>query len=371
MQNGKNNKNGWIVSNLFLSYQTLISPLGTTIPEHVAAFKARQTAIAIHPNAGFNQSTLPVAKIAAITNNRYDAILKMAIEALKKQTDLATLQSDETLFIVSSTKGNMDAFDTDAFQSTRTILSEELAIPHAPLIISNACISGVLAINTAADYLKTDRFKDVFIIGIDAVSDFVLFGFQSLYALSDGPCKPFDKERTGTSLGEACGIVRLSVEPTKNAVEYLGGTSSNDANHISGPSRTGEGLYRAVNRAIKLSGIQHTDIDFISAHGTGTVFNDEMESIAFGRLEMDQVPVNSMKGYFGHTLGAAGVIETIMTIVSMQENTLFESLGYSEPGTSQAIQLITSTKKAPIHIALKTASGFGGGNAALILKKQV
>lgn len=348
----------------------MISPLGTTIPEHITAFKNRETAIALLPTAGFNQTALPVAKINNIANHRYDTILGQAIDALKNSVESETLKANSSLFIVSSTKGNMDAFESDAFASTRSILTTELQLAHPPVIISNACISGVLAINIAADYIQTKRFSDVFIIGIDAVSDFVLYGFQSLFALSDGPCKPFDKHRTGTSLGEACGIVHLSNKSTKKAVEYLGGTSSNDANHISGPSRTGEGLFRAINRAVQQSKIQLTDIDFISAHGTGTIFNDEMESIAFGRLGLENVPVNSMKGYFGHTLGAAGVIETIMTIVSMQENTLFESLGFTEQGTSQAIQIIDKTQQAPIQIALKTASGFGGGNAALILKKQ-
>jgi 3-oxoacyl-[acyl-carrier-protein] synthase-1 len=156
---------------------------------------------------------------------------------------------------------------------------------------------------------------------------------------------------------------------SESAVLYKGGSSSNDANHISGPSRTGEGLVRSIEKTFKRSGFAASDIDFVSAHGTATVFNDEMESIAFGRTNLDQVPLNSMKGYFGHTLGAAGVLETIMSIVSMEHNTLFPSLGYRETGTSVPLNIIQRMESKEINTVLKTASGFGGGNASLILQK--
>ena len=154
------------------------------------------------------------------------------------------------------------------------------------------------------------------------------------------------------------------------AVLYKGGSSSNDANHISGPSRTGEGLVRSVEKTLKRSGLRASDIDFISAHGTATVFNDEMESIAFGRTNLNQVPLNSMKGYFGHTLGAAGVLETIMSIVSMEKNILFPNLGFNETGTSVPLNIIQHMEQKELNTVLKTASGFGGGNASLILQKQ-
>jgi 3-oxoacyl-[acyl-carrier-protein] synthase-1 len=243
--------------------------------------------------------------------------------------------------------------------------------PNDVIVISNACISGILAINVAADYLRFSDFDNAIVIGIDVISDFVLFGFQSLFALSGEPARPFDKNRKGLSLGEGCGIVLLSKEKSQFfSAEYLDGASSNDANHISGPSRTGEGLYRAINKTFKRASFNPSDIDFISAHGTGTLYNDEMESIAFTRCGLQHVPVNSLKGYFGHTLGAAGVIETIVCLLSLEHQLLFESKGFQELGTSQPLSIINQTHAAPISAILKVASGFGGGNAAVLIKKE-
>lgn len=351
---------------IYIESLALISPLGTSVAEHLQAFQEGKSAIQLTPNAGFQETTLPLAKCKNVEGNRYDELLRLAIKQLSAPIDFSL----RTAIIVSSTKGNMDLLPGDTFASTRAILNE--TFPNIPLVIlSNACISGVMAINTAADYLKANIYDQVVVIGIDAVSEFVSFGFQSLFALSDVPCKPFDAKRNGTSLGEACGIVLVTTKKSNHfSAVYKGGSSSNDANHISGPSRTGEGLVRSIQRTLKRSGMSTSEIDFVSAHGTATVFNDEMESIAFGRVGLDQTPINSMKGHFGHTLGAAGVIETIVSLVSMQENTLFPTYGLEELGTSVSLNMIREVVKKDVNTVLKTASGFGGGNASLILQKE-
>lgn len=188
--------------------------------------------------------------------------------------------------------------------------------------------------------------------------------------MSDERSKPFDADRKGISLGEACGVVLLSNKKGEGfSVEYCAGASSNDANHISGPSRTGEGLVRAVERTLERSGITRDAIDFISAHGTGTVYNDEMESIAFNRLGLQEKPLNSLKAYFGHTLGAAGIVEVIISMLSMEHDMLFKSLEFSEQGSNK-INIIRENESKRVNVVLKTASGFGGGNAALIVKKH-
>jgi 3-oxoacyl-[acyl-carrier-protein] synthase-1 len=247
---------------------------------------------------------------------------------------------------------------------------DEFRAVNAPLIISNACISGVMAVNTAADYLLAGKYQHIVIIGIDVLSDFVINGFQSLFALSDEPCRPFDKDRKGISLGEACGVIVLSRQKSLLAARYCGGACSNDANHISGPSRTGEGLFRAIHKTLKRAEINVGAVQFINAHGTGTLYNDEMESIAFNRLAMNHLPVNSLKGYFGHTLGAAGIIEIIACLLSMEHQILFPSLGFKNQGTSVPLNILEATCMTEINVVLKTASGFGGGNAALVLMNQ-
>jgi 3-oxoacyl-[acyl-carrier-protein] synthase I len=354
---------------IYIHYLSLVTPLGNTIEQHLEAFQKGVSGIQILEKSGFQETSIPLAKRKEISSpNRYDSLLREALE--KAMEGFSPKSLEKTAVIVSSTKGNIDLLPNDTFASTQPIIHEFL--PKSDVfIISNACISGVIAINTAADYLNAGKYEEVVVIGIDAVSEFVSYGFQSLFALSNEACKPFDKARNGTTLGEGCGIVLVSKEKVaEHAVFYKGGSSSNDANHISGPSRTGEGLVRSIEKTLNRSGLSASDIDFISAHGTATVFNDEMESIAFGRAKLSHVPLNSMKGYFGHTLGAAGVLETIMSIISMEKNLLFPNLGFQETGTSIPLNIIQSIESKELNTVLKTASGFGGGNASLILQKQ-
>ncbi len=156
---------------------------------------------------------------------------------------------------------------------------------------------------------------------------------------------------------------------TEKKIKVKGGSVSNDANHISGPSRTGEELALAVNKALAEAGTGK-QIDFISAHGTATAFNDEMEAKAFSVCGLENVQLNSMKGFFGHTLGAAGVIESVVTLESMKRNVLVPSLGYENSGVSMPLNIIRQTEKKEINTSLKTASGFGGCNAAVVFSAK-
>jgi 3-oxoacyl-[acyl-carrier-protein] synthase-1 len=148
----------------------------------------------------------------------------------------------------------------------------------------------------------------------------------------------------------------------------VGGGLSNDANHISGPSRTGEELGNAITQALVQARLSTSDIDFISAHGTATRYNDEMEAKAFTGLNLNNTLTNSMKGYFGHTLGAAGVLETVMSANSLSDNEMIATQGCEEPD-SPSINVCIKTEKRTMNVCLKTASGFGGCNAAIILQK--
>ena len=284
-----------------------------------------------------------------------------------------------TLCILSTTKGNVDIFDARTkyavepdrayLWKTASIMQQFFNLANTPLVVSNACISGVVAIIIGARLIRSGRFDHIIVCGADLVTEFVLSGFNSFLSLCAGPCKPFDKDRQGLSLGEAAGTLVLTSDRDLSAGPEIcigKGYSSNDANHISGPSRTGEGLYIAIRRAL---GTVEGKIDYISAHGTATPYNDEMESIAINRANLADVPVNSLKGYWGHTLGAAGVIETIAGIYSLRNDFLFKTLGYSESGVSQPIAVISENRRTPVHTFLKIASGFGGSNASLVITK--
>jgi len=291
------------------------------------------------------------------------------------------LNKDRTVLIVSTTKGNIDLLSPDVgeqFPSERAELpamanaiNAHFDLPHKPVVISNACISGVSAILIAKKLIRMGRYNHAIVTGGDLLTEFTLSGFQSLMAISDKPCKPYDESRNGITLGEACATVLVTNDNAlgKPGAEILGGAQSNDANHISGPSRTGEGLKIAVEKSLKTAGLSGNDLDYINAHGTATLFNDEMESIAFDRLGLSDKPLNSLKGYFGHTLGAAGLLESILTIKQLNAGGLLSSLGFEKMGVSQSLNVVKDAAKLEkSEIGLKTVSGFGGCNAAIIFK---
>lgn len=284
------------------------------------------------------------------------------------------INPDETVFILSTTKGNIEWLgqvpDERILLSTSAdIIAKELGISSKAIVISHACVSGVVAITHAARLLQSGKYKNAIVTGCDRFSRFVLNGFQSFQAIADEPCRPFDAARKGINLGEAAGTIILSVNNEMPLAEILGGSTSNDANHISGPSRTGEELALAITRALTESNISPSQVDIISAHGTATLYNDEMEAKAFAAAGILHSPVHSFKGYIGHTLGAAGVVETAMLIQAMQHQQLIPSPGYTENGVSEQLNITAQTQPAKINYALKTASGFGGCNATLVIGK--
>jgi 3-oxoacyl-[acyl-carrier-protein] synthase I len=291
--------------------------------------------------------------------------------------------NQRTLLVISTTKGNIDLLENRykaIFSHKRLylwelgrVIQQFFGFVHPPVIISNACISGLVAVMTATRYIRSGAFDQVVVTGGDIATEFVISGFQSFQALSQSPCKPFDANRSGLSLGEGCGTMVLSSKPSKTAetsIRVTGSATSNDANHISGPSRTGEELGSAISQAMMQAGLTPDDIGYISAHGTATPFNDEMEAKAIEISGLLHAPLNSLKGYWGHTLGAAGIIESIAATASMKENILFRSAGFETLGVPANLNVISNHQPAEINTCLKTASGFGGCNAAIIYQKE-
>ena len=311
----------------------------------------------------------------------YTRLEQMFLVSLNRTIKASDIKlTDRVGLIISTTKGNIDTLDPGhpltperAYLGTvGGIIKEYFGFKTEPIVLSNACVSGILAISVAKRFIAQGTFDQVFIVGGDVVTPFILSGFQSFQALSDRPCKPYDKQRSGINIGEAAASVLVTRNPLNLApesIEILGDGSCNDANHISGPSRTGEGLYRSILSAFREAEITAAEIDYISAHGTATIFNDEMEAIALDRLQLGKVPLNSLKGYFGHTLGASGLLETIVGMHSLYHNTLYTSLGFEELGVSRPLQVITENTPKELNLFLKTASGFGGCNTAAVFRK--
>ena len=355
----------------YIGAELIISPLGKTAEENWTAMMDNRSGISLIPNAGFDHRSVYLSKITKLTGaGKFASLIIQAIETVKCEIDEFILLSARTIFIISSTKGDPEQIK-NPFNAAISAIQQRCNLANRPLIISNACISGIVAINTAHNLINAGLYDHAVVIGCDVLSDFIIYGFQSLFAIGDAPCKPFDAARNGISIGEGCGAVVISGSENvyKTApFQLLAGTTANDANHISGPSRTGEGLFRSVRKTMEKNGITVDELGFISAHGTATVFNDEMESNAFDRLNINHVPLNSLKGYFGHTLGAAGVIETAGCLQMLRNGILLKSLGFYEPGTSKPLNIVAKNTNADLKTILKTASGFGGGNASLIIR---
>ena len=235
-------------------------------------------------------------------------------------------------------------------------------------IISNACISGVSAITVARRLILSGKYDNAIVVGADAQNRFITSGFASFKSLSPERCLPYDAARCGLNLGEAAGAMLLTRVNADGLVSIDGGWITDDANHISGPSRTGDGLFLAMRGAMSEAGIDASEVAALQMHGTATAYNDEMESKAAALAGLDNVPVQSLKPYFGHTMGASGVIETIIAAEELRNGIFIGTKGYSESGVSVRLDVSADnrTLDGAGHI-LKTASGFGGTNAAVLL----
>ncbi|MBK7183529.1 MAG: beta-ketoacyl synthase [Bacteroidetes bacterium] len=384
--------------NVFVAADNIISPLGFSSKVNFDNLKQMKTGVQFFENSSFSNEPVHAAIIdeATIeaefqklhTTENYTKLEKLAILSIQNalnENKAIDIISTKTLVVFSSTKGNIDLLDSKSaakFDKKRLLLWETANViarhfgnPNTPIIISNACISGVLALILAKRLLEENQYENIVVVGVDLISHFVVSGFQSFKAISTEIAKPYDANRTGISLGEAAGTIILTnnkehLNSTQELILVKGGASSNDANHISGPSRTGDGLLLAIEKSLQESNLTADKIDFISGHGTATLFNDEMEALAINDAHLENVPMNSLKSYFGHTLGAAGIIESVVTLESMRNNILIGTYSYSSPGTSKPVNILSTTQEKKIINCIKTAAGFGGCNAAIVFSKQ-
>lgn len=239
-------------------------------------------------------------------------------------------------------------------------------------IISAACTSGAIGLFQAASQVKSGISETVLVLGIDIISKFVISGFAGLQALSHDPCRPFDRFRSGLSLGEGLGLVIVASKEiaTKRGWPILavieGGGISCDANHITAPCRQGSGLLRVFQEIARENRKQ---VGAINAHGTGTIHNDAMELTAINTFwKDDPPPIHSIKGCIGHCLGAAGVIEAAIAVMSLKKGLLPPTVGLNQP---ENIMPVGSCSKVPQPLPYSSIiscnSGFGGINAGILL----
>ena len=358
----------------------IVTPLGFDTASTTEEMLAGKTGIALHSAFGqIKDVQLSVCDAEATE----EAFAKLGVKGVFSHLEKLLLLSavpvldrcaigPHTALILSTTKGNISALGMGEELPYLNLLAEKIAkvlgITTTPIVVSNACVSGAMALSVAGRLLQGGVYENALVLAVDEVSEFVLSGFQSFQAMSATPCRPYDAQRDGINLGEAAAAVVVSCRREGAVAELLVSSSINEANNISGPSRTGEGLWRSVQCALAQAQLGADKIQLINAHGTGTLYNDEMESIAFGRAGLLDVPLNSYKGYFGHTLGAAGLVETLLSIDFSRRDILLKSLNFSSLGVSQPINVLKETLRQRVRYLLKTASGFGGSNTALVIK---
>lgn len=372
---------------IYITDYNCVTPLGFDVPFNWNALLEGKSGVALHKiienQEPFYASMIDSGELENefqkhFENQNFTRLEKMFLLSLKPLIEKHPV-SEETAFILSTTKGNIsllknqETLPEGAFLSN---LAQKIAdffgFRTKPIVVSNACVSGVMAIAVAKNMIQAGKYKDAFVIAGDEISEFVISGFNSFQAIGTEICKPYDKNRDGINIGEATAAVYITSELNQNekfSFKILGDSAINDANHISGPSRTGEGLFSSIKNAMTEAKISSEKIDFISAHGTATIYNDEMEAIAFNRIELQNAPLNSLKAYYGHCLGASGLLESIISMESALNNILIPSKNFEETGTSQSLNIIKENLPAEIKYILKTASGFGGCNAAIVLEK--
>lgn len=379
------------MKDIFITDYNCITPLGFDVPSNWNALLEGRSGVNVHTiiknHEPFYVSKIDSEKLEkkfnrvflSAQNNSFTRLEKMFLLSLQPLIERHQITA-ETAFILSTTKGNIsllknkDILPEGVFLSA---LAQKIAdffgFKTKPIVVSNACVSGVMAIAVAKNMIRAGKYKDAFVIAGDEISEFVISGFNSFQAIGSEICKPYDKNRNGINLGEAAAAAYITSEPTQNekiSFKILGDSAVNDANHISGPSRTGDGLFASIKNAMTEARVSAEDIDFISAHGTATIYNDEMEAIAFNRAELQNIPLNSLKAYYGHCLGASGLLETIISMESALHTMLIPSKNFEDIGTFQSLNIIKETQPAEIKYILKTASGFGGCNAAIVLEKM-
>ncbi len=354
----------------YIIADNIISPLGETSEENYLSVKAGRSGIRAYEPGTCN---IPEGFYASLLFEDFETLALRSAQKAIANAQLE-LKGKRTAFILSSTKGNIEENISLADSAQR--IASQLGIDAKPIVVCNACISGLSALILGNRLIDSGLYDAAIVCGCDTPRQFILSGFQSLKALSPEPCRPFDMERMGLNLGEAAATLILSKNPIQGNSWRMGdGFIRNDAFHISTPSKTADGLYLSLQRTLESftkeisSTCKQIDMKehlaFINAHGTATLFNDQMESVAIGRAGLSDLPANAYKSFWGHTMGAAGILETIISMKAIDDDTILGTRGFSELGVSGEMNICAENRPTDKKGFIKMLSGFGGCNATI------
>ena len=355
----------------------ITSPLGLTTEQTYKAVRQGKSGLSHYPcengEGGWNDLPFPI-EASLFNKEQWDKIMvdgfskfeSLVLHSVKAAISTLIFNKERAILILSSTKGDIELLekgeDMSSLADAAKKVSMAIGIENDPIVACNACISGVSAIILGQRLVDCGNYSNVIVCGADVQSRFIVSGFQALKALSEEPCRPFDIERLGLNLGEAAATIVLSSEMNSpKGWKIDKGAICNDAYHISAPHPKGLGAGMALRKMKDAD----NPISVIGVHGTATMYNDQMESKAIEMAELQDVPLSALKGYFGHTMGAAGVLETIITMRALEDGLILPSKGFETCGVSGKVKI--SDKSVMVHgnTFVKMLSGFGGCNGAV------
>lgn len=377
----------------------ILSPLGIGVETTFKEMLAGQCGI--HPISRFSLADYPQKNGGQLTENDESHLLdtfpadSLAIsmieaagrEAMAMKEDATVPAADPELgLILSSNFGAMDllewcwrerldtnAMDPETFHNQQNMLSEitrRLGVDGPCAQVSLSCASGTAAVALARQWLRLGRSRRVLVIGYDLLTEFCWYGLANLRTITDDCIRPFDTDRRGTifSEGAAALLLETTDDPGPDDLLLLGASTNNNAFHLTAPTKEAEGSRCVMEQALAQAGITGAQLDFISAHGTGTTANDVTESQAILRLtEPADIPVAAFKSALGHMLGAAGTAEIVMTAEALRQGILPPILNQQQQDEACQVRCVTHPLKKKFSLALTNSAGIGGSNAAAVL----
>jgi len=362
----------------------IVSPLGMSSQENWRAVMQGRSALRRLENykgipLPFVASVFTPEQVEELANEGFTRFESLAIRSITEaltHTDL-DVRGERTIFILSTTKADVEElgfaeerdgdYHRPAISAQR--IAEHIGIGGGAIVCCNACISGVSAQILADRLISAGHYDNAVVCGADLVSSFTASGFLSFKSLSNEACRPFDADRQGLNLGEAAATIVFTRADSLREGDWLfeRGEMDNDAFHLSTPAPSGEGARKVLEAVMKER--DASELAFVSAHGTATMFNDQMESVAIEKAGLSAVPLTALKGWFGHTLGASGVLEVILGMIAVSESVVLPLRGFREIGVSGKVNVSSELRATDKNSFLKMISGFGGCNAAALYRR--
>ena len=358
----------------------ITSPLGLTTEENYDAVKRGQTSLKILDGClgvpgHFCVGVFSEQQRAELRLEGYSWFESLVFRSVKEALSHTSIDpsSPGTIFILGMSTagieelGDIPERDGDYLSPgvAAKKVADSLGFVNAPITVSNACVSGGTAQMLADRFISSGMYDSAVVCGADVVSAFVLAGFDAFKALSPAECRPFDIERMGLNIGECAATVVLTGlrNEDEEGWRIVDGCLDNDSYHVSAPIPSGDGLYRTI-AGILTPELKGT-LACVTAHGTATMFNDQMESKAIENSGLGNIPTTAYKSHFGHTFGASGIVEPIITMCSLDEGLILPVRGFEEIGVSGRIKICNSIERTEKRAFIKTQSGFGGCNGAI------